>query len=754
MEHLYYSLDDNDRLVSDPDESDRYRNCAEWLAACDPSVAMDDIYKIQYDTPGELFVATAKTDVWEENFGKNTFVQFLVKKENKNLLDYMLFAKKMELTEIQTSYRFEEWESQYRYGEFDFEPEGEEWNKENIQKIKRDLFETAQKKLKEAPTTFLQQRYAFQICRLQYQLNKEDNGVYAKYFGNVKPNNLMSVWAGFFHAQNVSTSLNDRYRFLTRVFINSAEKKFRCVQLFTNLYEKNPYNADSLTHTEQSIANVMLAACNPGRAIDQIRQAYTLDANNIYLPFLVSREINKLEDWLITPLFYGKYSMANSDPFACAYSWWEEYKEQEGKNSDEMGEKLQAENLATDNEYLMQLKSFLEEILPKTNGEVKDYYTISLAHLSLLQENTADTRRYLSKVSSGANVTIQLQKKLETIWLAIKTQDVNSKAFETIFVQNIADLERISTPGYENKHLLYTLTLTLANEYLKKGNRLYGNLLRMKSDVYHQNWYAERTPDNYATIAYFDKNATISDMDKLIALIEKKNKTSYESTVCDQIIPSLNACKELKGTIAFRNNDLQLAYDTFASMPTDYWTSNNFLFSYYLNEDPFIPKGLRANKYRKFDYKFNKAEFVKELIDLQKQITEKETNRADAYIRLGNAYFNTSYWGNAWMMTRYGSSVGDIYYSKTECLPQWMADYMTADIARRYFEKALSEANSDEQRAYASVMLFSIHQYCYDFKEIDEDKTLAFQYGNRFRQYNKTQVFKLYDCPGIRLFLK
>ncbi len=773
MSSVYYRLT-YDGLNTDINENDRYRNCSEWLAICDKSVVLEDIYTTQYNTDGRLFMKAFRNNAWEENFFGNTFIQFLLKKENKDLLDYMIFAKNMELTEVGGNSRFEEWDSPSTYGQYYYRSESHENIGDDARsKIKKELLRTAWKDLNAASSRFLQQRYAFQVCRLLYQVGQLPgidplDVVYNKYFGKVDPNNLMSIWAGLFRAMWTSVDENDRYRYFIQVFSNSDEKKFRCVQLFTD-----GYNPESLTNPEQSVAIVMESVKNPGRALEQICKAYSLDKQNKFIPFLILREINKLEDWLITPLFYDKFSYSNSDPFHCAYydSWMEEYKREhpedvQEEQEDETTKQLQAENLLTDQQYMDQLKSLLIQVLSESKGETKDFYAISLAHISLLQENAIEAKKYLSMVSDKANPTIQLQKKLETIWIAIKTQDIESDAFQSVFLKNITDMEKVSTPDYENKQMLYTLISSLSTEYYKKNNRVYGNLMRLKSDVYRHsigNWWSEgendwyireyRTGDVYSSLEYFDKNATIADMDIMIDLLEKKNKSPFEEYLCAQPLGSVNAYKDLKGTLAFRNNDLQLAYTTFASMPQDYWNSNHLSFSTYLNEDPFVPKGLRANKYRRFDYHFNKADFVKELIDLEKQASSDKSKAVDCYIKLGNAYFNTSYWGNAWMMIRYGSDTGDLYYSRIDCLPQWMRDYMTAGIARNYYEKALKDAVNDEQRAYVLVMLSYIHRHCYEFLNAEKDKTLALEYGTRFSRYNQTKAFRMYECPGLRHFL-
>ena len=587
----------DDDFTTDLAQNDRYRNCSEWLAVCDKSVVMQDIFDIQYRTNGERFIKSYSEKTLIKDFQNNSFIAFLAKEENRELLDYMLFAKKMELTEIYSNGHFENWDnSRNWYGRYS--DEYRQWEDDASSK-KSKLLKLAQENLNKTSSPFLRQRYAFQVCRLKYQLGKTDNilPIFNKYFGKIDSNNLMSIWTGFF--TGMSLTGEERYKFLIQAFMYSDEKKLRCVQLFDD-----NYNPALLTKSEHSMAIVMNTLRNPGRVVEQIRKAYTLDKNNQYIPFLILREVNKLEDWMMTPLFYKKYSITNTNILTCDKRrlYYGEYNE-ERYYSD--FQKLRAENIRTDKQYLSELKSFLMEILPQSNGEVKDFYAISLAHLCLLQENATEANKYLSMVSGKANPTVKLQQKLETIWLAIKTQDIHSKKFNEIFVDNISDLERISSPEYDNKTMLYTLTLSLANEYLKKNDRVYGNLMRMKSDRYRENYneyidYYSSRP--YSLIEYFDYNATPSDIDQLINLIEKNNKTDFEKYLCNQPLASVNVYKDLKGTIAFRNNDLPLAYQTFSSMPQEYWqASNGLFFSDYLNENPFEAKGLRAEKYRKFD---------------------------------------------------------------------------------------------------------------------------------------------------------
>lgn len=746
----FYYLPIDNPLVSDPDGNDRYRNCIEWQIACGKKPSIDDIYVIQYDTDPVSFIRSYEENTLTSIFKNNSFIKYLVEEENRDLLNYMLFAKKAELYEAGRNNHFEDWDyNGYRYKD----------DKSKRGRAKAELLVTANSILKTKLPQFLKERYAFQTCRLYYQLNQYREVIYTydEYFGKIDKNRLMSVWAGLFKAMATSSDSIEYHRLLIQVFNNCDEKKFRCVQLFRDDFDERGLKAEEL-----STALVMMTLKNPGKSLDKIKRAFELDKDNKYIPFLVLREINKLEDWIITPLFYGKYSITNSDPFRCAYysEWLEEYKKEhpEEYKSDEEESRLQQENLITDMKYINQLKSVISKMLSCSNAEIKDFYAISLAHLSLLEENTSDAQKYMSMISDKANPSMLLQKKVESIWLAIKTQNIESDKFKDYFVKNISDLERISMPNFDNNKMLFTLTLSLANGYLKRDNRVYGNLFRLKADRYNNkesDWYSSysRNGDSYYTTVYFDINATTSDMDILIRLLEKPNKTPLDNFLCNQSLSSTNAYKELKGTIAFRNNNLKLAYETFASMPQDYWQSENFSFNSYLNEDPFVPKGLKADKYRLFDYKFNKTNFVKELIELEEKASKKDERSSDYYNRLGDAYFNTTYWGNSWMMTRYSWSCNDQDYSKIDCLPEWMCNYMTAGTARRYYEKALEKAANEEQKAYATVMLRYIHCLNFSFRSQGYDKRLAQKYRDDLKNYEYTKAYQIYRSNCIAPFI-
>ena len=247
----------------------------------------------------------------------------------------------------------------------------------------------------------------------------------------------------------------------------------------------------------------------------------------------------------------------------------------------------------------------------------------------------------------------------------------------------------------------------------------------------------------------------------LSAKIVTKNKTSFENYICRGTTNSdINVYKDLKGTIAFRDNNLELAYNTFAEMPKDFW-QKNYEYKNFLNEDPFFPKILMSTKERKFDHVFNKTEFVKTLLELKKK------NTAESNLQLGHAFFNVSCWGNAWMMTAYGtgSYFGDGYSdyvfgrSRSEREKKYQnGNYLNCNLAKNYYQKVLFLSKNKEEKAMASLMIFECDYVSFAVTtNFLGTENVKFRPGKEIYSFNSvyrnTKTFKRYNCPLLQDFI-
>ncbi len=733
-------------LDSDPNETDRLQNCAEWRSACEGRAAENDIYQILYKTQGDIFIHFIQKKLLSNDLSENSFVKYLLKRSNKEMLDYLVFAKMVENLQFPPNARFESWDNRY----IDVEtPE----SRDPLNLDKTRLAELAMSRMDDVKSPFLTKRYAFQLCRFAYELSSTPNAaaLHDHYFGKIKPNDLMSVWACLYKAHALKGK--EAARAYVQVFMNCNEKKFRCVQLF----EDWPMPVD-FTNPERSAYNQIRALTNPGRALDQLKNVLAYNPKNDGLPFLVEREINKLEDWLITPVFYANYAYGNDSPFKGAFynPWLEQFKDEPGDSITKANAKLHS----TDMLYLAELKGFVKQVFTQSSSNERDFYALALAHLAILEEKGDEAKSYMEEVSNNALPTLQFQKEVEQLWLAMKMEDTQSESFKELFASTMQKIQGAKIGGVNKYKTLFGLSLSLANAYLKGGDVVFGNLLRLRANYFREkaNWGDEYLFTDYNRLnsnkfVYFWNNASPKDIDKLLDLATRNSKTQFEKFVSEGTLLDKEWYYDLKGTIAFRNNDLQAAYESFSKLSPTFWTENSY-FTNCLNENPFEPKGLQPDSMRKYKYLFDKTSFVKSLLDLENKAKQNPKKASGYYSQLGNAFFNTSYWGNAWMMSSYSWSVNDLFYSETAKLPAWMQDYMMAQHAQHYFNLALKTATDNEQKAYANLMLHYISRLSADYRKSELDKHNATMFGKAFKALAFTKTYKTYDCPGIESFLQ
>jgi hypothetical protein len=714
----YYSTD----AISNADQE---LNCLEWKKKLGSQINPEDVNFILYETDAEAFQNAYENKTLKDVFVKNTFIEALLQPKNKAFLEYIVFAKKLEYDKSPVE-KWESWET------IDSESNGKKW---------LDLGNFEQK-ITGAKDAFLKQRYAFLILRYSFygQDPNEVIRLYDTYFSNNK-NTILEPWALYYKALCIDNLPLQNY-LLSKVFAACEEKSFAVVQHY-NWKLTSETLALAKNDEERSVILSIESLRNPAPDLKAIKEIYQLSPNSLYLSFLIGREINKLEDWIFTP----QYTSGGPSVVFDGTNWYEDYA------------KAKQENLTKDILHLRELKDFLISIREQTFGEQKDYITTAIAQLCFIDDEVDLGKKYTDMISDKANASIQMQKNIQLALVALKQNDLHNQKVQNQLFDYFNSVENLIESDSGLFKNLYSLYRIASSEFFKQGDRVTAGLLLMKSDSKNAGEYSMyNTPYFYSYIGYFERSATVEDMDILIALQQKENKTSFEKYICvGSIAPNVNYYKDLKGTLAFRNNNLELAYAVFSSMPKDFW-EKNYSFTDYLNENPFIPKILQKTKERKFNYRFNKAEFIAKLIRLKKQ------NTAASNLQLAHAYFNVSYLGNSWMMLAYDWTSGEsyidyIYGDNTEVEKKYQnGNYYNLTMAKLYYEKALQMSKNNNEKALASLMIFECNYYDFYANYVYSDQEKApFKAGQELHDfysvYSKTANFKKYNCPLLNSYI-
>ncbi|MXO05820.1 hypothetical protein [Flavobacterium sp. HBTb2-11-1] len=723
---FYYSAD-NYYATNTVSSVDQEKNCLEWKKKLGNGINPDDVHKILYETDSEQFQTAFENKTLKSVFPKNTFVEALLLSKNKAFLNYILLAKKLEYGNVEYT-KWESWDQVgSNYKNFDLE----------------DNFDF-EKKIKSTKDSFLKQRYAFLALRYYFYAQQKLDVIrlYDAYFAS-ESNTILKPWALYYNALCVENLPLQNY-LLSKVFNSCEEKSFAVLQHYNwKLTEETLALAQN--DEERSVILSIESLRNPAPDLKSIKDIYELNPNSLFLSFLIGREVNKLEDWIFTPQYTndGTPSVVFSST-----DWYENYA------------KAKEENFNKDILYLRELEYFLISIREQTSGEQKDYITAAIAQLCFIDDQVDEGKKYTDLISNKANVSIQMQKNIQLALVSLKQDDLKNEKVQNQLYKYFDSVENLVETDHGLFKNLYSLYRIASNDFRKKGDIVTAGLLWMKSDIKNGGEYAAyNNPYFFSYIGYFDRNASVKDVDLLIALQQKTDKTPFEKYICSgTIAPNVNYYKDLKGTIAFRNNDLQLAYETFSSMPQDFW-EKNYEYKNYLNENPFTPKILQKQEERKFDYRFNKTDFIAKLIQLKKQ------NTGSSNLQLAHAYFNVSYLGNSWMMTAYdwtsGASYTDyVYGDNSENEKKYQnGNYYNLKMAKMYYEKALKMSKNNNEKAMASLMIFECNYYNHYAELIREEQEAKnpFKAGkelvNFYSIYKTTLTFKKYNCPLLKSFI-
>jgi hypothetical protein len=738
-----YSLDlySESTKVSDRDQK---QNCREWIAKLGGTIKVDDVYAILYQTNAEEFENAMQSNALATVFKDNSFVKSLSLPKNKPFLDYISVAKQMEYSH-QNDGKWESWEVS--------ENQSEGVNDYAKRYIEFD------KIIKKTKDLFLKQRYAFLQLRsifyegmTAYELDKNETpntiqSLYDTYFkDNTKT--ILAPWAMYYMALKLENKALANY-YLSKVLVNCDDKGNAVIRHFDEKLT-NETLAFAQNDFERGIIKSIKLLYNPAPALEDLKEIAVLMPESEYFSFLVQREVNKIEDWIFTP----KYSNSTRS----------DYINYDESKTEEDYAKARLENEQKDLKYLQDLKVLLIEIQEKSSGEQKDFLSSAVAQLCFINDEIDAGNAYTQQISEKANPSIQLQKNVQLALVALKQNDIKTPETQEKLYNCFNDIENAVEKDNTLFKSMYSLYRIASADFYDKKEIATAGLLYMKSgtkqgnitDYSYYDFYGMMRFYDY--IGYFDRMATPKDMDVLIALTEKSDKSNFEKYICSgNIAQDVNVYRDLKGTLAFRNNDLELASKTFSEMPKDFW-EKTYEFKNYLNENPFFPKALQTDpKSRNFKYKFNKLDFVNEMIKLQK------SKLASDYLKLANAYFNVSAYGNAWMMTSYEQSGGSyndyIYGDSTENEKKYgLGNYLNLDLAKEFYQKALLSSTNKEQKAVCSLMLFECDYYNNSAFTYDKEGKFTVLYkGNAVKDfysiYEDTKVFKKYNCPLLENFI-
>ncbi|MFA9215038.1 MAG: hypothetical protein ACEQSR_14565 [Candidatus Methylacidiphilales bacterium] len=640
LEHYTYSSDNETIVLSEADEL----NVQEWKQKLnDKNITDKDVISFLYELK-------------PENYWKN--------KAAWDLNNRFLHTAKTKFPEAFTYLQLLK-DVNYDIGEKIWY---NNWNeKETIIHRDQHLKEKLEELYHKTNDTFLKRRYAYKLISLYYYDYWFD-GKNISYIDGKNP--LTELFKLEFEKGNKDWmyysakhyyALQQGEDAMLEVYINAKDKRARMADLLPKTYLQTKFK-QSNNPIEKATCLAIQMFRNPGPCLNEIKTIYNLQPTNRDFKFLVTREVNKLENWLWSKQISG---MNFNDEF-----WYDE------------NEKHFVVNYKNDLAYAGNVNQFLKQVYNQKTAKDDDKLFLSLAisYIDILRGSFSSANSYLKDFSTYKDNKYALQAKVILFLLDLHTKEID-KNFEPNLLNLLAEIKqnnKLDAAQYYVQQLTRTVAKFLKT---KPAYRAKGFLLNTQNDLIRSNGYY------YLNEMY--KEASVNDIDEILAIIRQQNKTNFETMITqgvyyeyfdeteDRILIDTLRLIDYKGLKLMRQNKLTEAYQVYASISDSILYTEPFS---YVRDDVFMFRYKHAD-----EFIYNKKTFLAQLIKYKQQLL-REPNNALVNFYIGNAYLNMTIHGNAWpMMSDYmSSSVEHKEYAKL--INQ---HYVYGDWALPFYKKAL-----------------------------------------------------------------
>ncbi len=771
LEPFYYTT----RFLNsdaDPQQTDYHRNCREWVAFTGNKVTEKDVFNVQYNLSPNAFMHACNTNEWE-GLADNTFVKWL--QANKPAMDYFAFAKMLEFTQSSTN----GWDDVI-YATLNYD----------------SAISLALSKCKSPLPEFLKQRYAFQAVKTSFylvfngdQLATAKHNIFKAEVARLKQcyntylkgkKTIAADWGLLYYA-NVEANDYQRALYYMDVFDRCESKK---VFIYINLSTKALNGILPSLHDPKKRSNIYAyqAMRNDGRAMQQIEQVAANNAKSKYLRMVIGKEINKIEDWILSYPMQGFTPRIATNKYERKHDW----------RTDKTYEFFIEKNRVKDLAYTAKFRQFLHVLAAKKSAD-KDFLNLAIVHLYQIEGNFNEAAICLRKIPHLKSSVLEAQRIIEQTINIAYTSDIENTSVQADLEANLCALEksglRDSVAAREYyfddwpNAIMNELYLMLSRQYQKKNDVVKAGLMFKKAAI-SVNEYLDYY-GYYSSIDYFDKYACVANIDSLLHLKHKANKTPFEKRLATAINADDNIYLDLKTTLLVRQGLFEQALDVANTLPDDFWVTH-YEFKEYLKKSDISALSTIIPAATGLDHDYaieSKKAILQDVVSLRAAYKNAVTDSAKASFCfiLGNCYYNMTYGGKDWMMYSYGKSYNEmevtaadnwkwVYYSFYPNIKQHAAVYFQCARATEQYKMALHYAPKDKELGAACMLMLGLCD------KSGHDFTIGQQQNNYVRQsrykgckpwfspylkrlkrdYGQTEIFDkaATECPDIEQYLK
>ena len=724
----------------------KQQNIAEW-AAYAKLPTTTGIAEVVYDWD----IATTK--IWLGNFKKgaavgnnNAFAAKLAETNNLAAATYLHFAKTCE-------------QSSQKYSD--------DWS-EAAKPLPTDKYDAvisqARTSFQKENDPFLKQRYGYQLVMLLRY--KTDWAACVKAFDDcVAPYGDKTVvyWWALAHKATATYFTGEKEKadyYFAQVFAHDDAKKARMNQGYeaTNIKKSLEFCKNN---DEKAALYTLDAIHSPGRTIENLQKVLDYTPANPDLDVLLVREVNKVEDWVLTPRITGS-SPANDV----------EIRDDVPQVSDATLDYkiLEIANLKSDEAYTAKVFTWVKTTASSPKLHNPALWHTAAAHLALILGNyeEAKTALALAEKAKGKTPAIDKQIHLTGIMARLNFDITGEMSHDELYKDLVwmrkqrDESKQGNDDGYNQNTDYNRWIAALATRADEQKNIPLAALFYAESQNYvSKGWDSGTNNDGF--IYYLDRNGTSDHVEAVISMITAQQKDNLIKLLTDSLAKRVNRLTDVLGTKYLREDKLEKAVAAYESIPKEWFKEKKCgyqIYDKYLHEDPFWV-GVQDEK----KLRYSRKGYVLRLMGLKEEVKDPTKNQAWAQYQVANAYYNISYHGNAWARSRYWWSVYPSIHNGIAHEDQEDRDYYTAKRAKTAYQAAAELAKDKAFKALCLRMVATcqLHELSYndivraynydeDKKGFQLDKTLAaVDLKKNYAEFYKKLMG---DCTGWAAFLQ
>lgn len=662
----------------------------EWSDLLHNEFPLADIEALLYDVDYHQFTkAIEGADEALNGLTAGRLFEYLQDKKNRDVRDYILYAKKCEINAL---------------------GDAASWGKKEGALPVADnaaLMAEGIAAFKKEKNGMLKMKYAFQAMRMafysgQYDtvLEQFDSLLKGRSDNSVAYTRILGFKAGAHYRKGQKPEAAYYY---SRMFDNSDAYKYDAMVSFewarkqhnkdTYLLEKDHID-DILglckTDHERAVVLVMKALRSyPGSALEDIKKAYALDPKVDGIDVLVNREINKLESNYFRDLVYAQNALPDM-----SRHWYYNI-----RGWDHLQDEEQARKDAEAREQVRQLLTFADQLIADKQTGTPALWHLTKAYLACMQNEPVSMRQELTLAhQSGMSESERSLHKVVSLLYTLYSSRTMTSGVEAEILPQLEELDALALKEPRAAHQFRDVMRHLvAGKYFQQGDTIKGVYAMGHADTWDQKRLEfNADPDFQDMQGEVLNRMSISKLKEVQAFRESSTKTAFEHWLVSRTYYTPAVLKELEGTKYIREYDFRSAIKIFERPELPELQFAN----------PFMPQ---INDYIEVypsdtARTYSKLSFSKRMAELQ-EIIAKDPGDAGALYGYAVALYNISYYGKAAGMTMYDriETDGNGYFKNASDakMPRPLQEYYRVYTAEQYFNKAAAAAKDPELKAKA-----------------------------------------------------